>query len=298
MFNESIPKEYSKRINAVVNFILENPKDELSLATLAKIANYSPFHFQKLFKQITGETPKQLIIRIRLENAAHYLLNHKNKSVTEIALDSGFASPATFARAFKNYFGIPADELRNLFPKEHIMLRQSVSLNKKRDVDFFAKEYNAQYWKKNLKIEVKKITPHRIIFMNAPLSNKKKIQEGFKKIIRIAEAHDLLTSDSKFIGILNPHAGLYQSAITIQSHQSPPKETGTIVIEGGKYATCKIKGDTHLTIHTFHALYELWLPENPYRVRQSYVFEILSQNPLMKPYNTIEREIYIPLEPA
>lgn len=42
-----ISTEHKKKINAVINFIQQNPQEELSLAQLAGIANYSPFHFQK-----------------------------------------------------------------------------------------------------------------------------------------------------------------------------------------------------------------------------------------------------------
>ena len=298
MFNKNIPKEYSKRINAVVNFILKNPKEELSLNKLSGIANYSPFHFQKIFKQVTGESPKQFIIRVRLENSAHFLITHRHKSITEIALDSGFASPSTFARAFKNYFGISADELRNFSPKEHITLRQSISSKKNTDIQFFANKYDTKYWEKNLKVETNKITSIRAIFVNTPLSDTNKIQDGYKKLIQSADAHELLTSDTKFIGIINPHAGLYQAGVTFQSHQLPPKDMNTTEIDGGKFAICKIKGDTTQTFHTFHAFYELWLPKSPYRIKQPYAFEILSQNPLTKPYYNIPREIYIPIEPA
>jgi AraC family transcriptional regulator len=298
MLNKEVQKEYSKRINAVVNFILKNPTGELSLSKLAGIANYSPFHFQKIFKQVTGETPKQFIIRMRLENSAHFLITHRQKSITEIALDSGLASPTTFSRAFKNYFGISADELRNLSLKEHIAFRQSLNLKKNTDFHFLTEEHDPKYWTKNLKVTVNKITSIRAVFVNTPMLDKNKFQEGFRKIIQQADAHDLLTSETKFIGIINPHIRLYQAAVTLQSYQSPSKNMSTTEIEGGKFAVFKLTGDIRQTFQAFHAFYELWLPQSPYRIKQSYAFEILSKNPLTKPYSNIEREIYIPIEPA
>ncbi len=61
-----------------MNFIFKNLKEELSLEKLASTANYSAFHFQKIFKQVIGESPKQYIIRLRLENAAHSLFKAGN----------------------------------------------------------------------------------------------------------------------------------------------------------------------------------------------------------------------------
>jgi AraC family transcriptional regulator len=65
LFAKNIPKDYRKAVNTVSNFILNNLNAKLSLEELAKVANYSPFHFQKIFKQVTGESPKQFITRSR-----------------------------------------------------------------------------------------------------------------------------------------------------------------------------------------------------------------------------------------
>ena len=301
MSNQEISKEYNKRINTVVNYILKNLKDELSMHKLAKLANYAPHHFRRIFIQVVGESPKQYIIRMRLENAAHYLAIHPHKSITEIALDSGFASPATFARAFKNYFGVSAEQLKNLSSTEKIELRKEKK-NKTQKIeanaDFMSHQYDSAFWSSNLKISVKKTTFFRAIFINTPLSDTKLMQDGFKKIIQLADTHDLLTTDTKFIGIINPHQGLYRTALTISEHHKTPKDIATTDIEAGKFASYKIKGDTLQTFHSLHAFYELWLPNSGYRIADPNGFEILSQNPATTPYHKIEREIYIAIEPT
>jgi AraC family transcriptional regulator len=76
------------------------------------VAAFSPFHFHRVFRAITGETLFGFIHRLRIEKAAGALLNHPDQSVLEIALDHGFASAATFARAFKLRFGMSATEWR------------------------------------------------------------------------------------------------------------------------------------------------------------------------------------------
>jgi AraC family transcriptional regulator len=296
MFYKNIPKEYSERINAVVNFILKNSNDELTLSKLAGIANYSPFHFQKIFTQVTGESPKRFVIRFRLENSAHYLIAHRHKTVSEIALDSGFASVSTFSRAFKNYFGISAAGLRDLPHRNYNALRQSINAN--RNTNFFVNKHDAQNRRKNLKITVNKIPSFQVAFMNAPFSNTIKIQDNYKKIIQLGDAHGIYASNTKFIGVINPHAWLYQTAISFSSHQLPFKDMSTMEIEGGKFAVCKIKGDTQEIFHAFDAFYENWLPKSAYRIKGHFAFEILLQNPLRKSYTKIERELYIPIELA
>lgn len=291
----NLQDEYIHRINTVVNFILTHLSEDLRSEKLAAVANYSPFHFQKVFKQVRGETPKQYIIRMRLEISAHFIVNQDYKTVREIALISGFASPSTFARAFKTYFGICADQLRKLTPKDKIKFAKSIG-SKKTNVHLFSQGYSTDYWHRNLKVRVSKVQTIHAVFVNLPLSQPGKIESGFRKVGQLAGAFDLVNEGSKFVGVINPHADLYQAGITIQTNQLLPKSIVITELEGGKFAIIKIKGHSPVTFHCLHAFHQLWLPKNNYRIKYSYVYEILTQNPLEEAYHRMEREIFIPIE--
>jgi len=60
-------EDYIKRINNVLLFIDQNLDQELNLEYIAKIGNYSPFHFHRIFKAITNETINEYITRKRIE---------------------------------------------------------------------------------------------------------------------------------------------------------------------------------------------------------------------------------------
>ena len=85
-------KEYSERVNRVIDYINEHLSDSLSLKGLAEIASFSPYHFHRIFHSLTGETLYNFIIRLRLEKAAHRLRYSINRSVTDIAYECGFSS--------------------------------------------------------------------------------------------------------------------------------------------------------------------------------------------------------------
>jgi AraC family transcriptional regulator len=106
-------EEYVARINRVIDYIESHIDDELRLETLARVACFSSYHFHRIFSAMMGEPLGQFIQRIRLERAANQLLGNPKKSITEIALDSGFSGSATFARAFKETFGMSASEWRD-----------------------------------------------------------------------------------------------------------------------------------------------------------------------------------------
>jgi AraC family transcriptional regulator len=77
---------------------------DVSLDALSVRAGWSPFHLHRDFRRIVGETPKQYTLRLRLEGAAARLLA-SDESVTDVALEAGFASHEVFTRAFRRHFG-------------------------------------------------------------------------------------------------------------------------------------------------------------------------------------------------
>ena len=85
---------------------LEGALDEsLRLPELARISSLSPFHLHRHFRQTFGETPQAYRTRRRLERAA-IALRSCDQSVTDVALDAGFASPGSFSSLFKRRFGV------------------------------------------------------------------------------------------------------------------------------------------------------------------------------------------------
>jgi AraC family transcriptional regulator len=104
---------YRARINRVLDYIDEHLDEELRLQDLARVAAFSPFHFHRIFATMMGETVSQCIARLRLQRAASNLLQYPHVSITEIALDCGFAGSASFARAFKAAYGMSASDWRS-----------------------------------------------------------------------------------------------------------------------------------------------------------------------------------------
>lgn len=97
--------EYVARIHRVVEYIDRHLDEQLELDTLAKVANFSPFHFHRLFTAWMGETLGDYVRRRRLEVAALRLVSQPRLPVTQVALSVGFGSTEAFARAFKTRFG-------------------------------------------------------------------------------------------------------------------------------------------------------------------------------------------------
>jgi transcriptional regulator GlxA family with amidase domain len=93
------------RVTAAVRRIERDPDDALSLRSLAREARLSPYHFLRTFERLTGVTPHQYVLRVRLRRAATALATEPAK-VLDVALDSGFGDLSNFNRAFRAEFGV------------------------------------------------------------------------------------------------------------------------------------------------------------------------------------------------
>ena len=105
--------QYWSRINLAVDYIEGNLDRDFTLEEIASVAGFSKYHFHRIFHIFIGETLFQFIQRLRLEKGATMLLNDPTKPVIDIALECGFASSASFAKSFKQYFGCTATNWRD-----------------------------------------------------------------------------------------------------------------------------------------------------------------------------------------
>ncbi|MBC7803307.1 MAG: helix-turn-helix transcriptional regulator [Candidatus Parcubacteria bacterium] len=79
--------------------------EKVDLEASAKQAGLSHFHFLRMFSRVLGVTPHQYLVRSRLRRAAR-LLADEDRSITDIALDVGFADLSNFVRTFHRVAGV------------------------------------------------------------------------------------------------------------------------------------------------------------------------------------------------
>ena len=95
----------ASRIARVLQQLEAASAEPAALADLARAAGLSRYHFLRTFKCVTGITPHQWLLRMRLRHAAERLATSR-EPVTEIALDIGFDDLSNFIRSFRSEFGI------------------------------------------------------------------------------------------------------------------------------------------------------------------------------------------------
>lgn len=97
----------------ICSYIQEHCTEDLRTEDLARRANLSRYHFSRLFKQFTGMSCTQYIHQQRIRLAERMLID-PNISITEVALNSGFGSLATFNRVFRAHKKCAPSEYKRL----------------------------------------------------------------------------------------------------------------------------------------------------------------------------------------
>jgi AraC family transcriptional regulator len=94
----------TEHLSRITEHIATNLADTLTIERLAAVANMSPFHFARRFKQATGITPHQFVTRERILRARELLVSTR-QSIREIAVSLGFASQSHFTDVYRSITG-------------------------------------------------------------------------------------------------------------------------------------------------------------------------------------------------
>lgn len=101
---ESYNKSYA--VNRIISYLNENYNKKISLEQIAHNMYLSPVYISKIFKEETGESPINYLIKIRLEKARDILLKSTESSIKSIANEVGYEDAYHFSKLFKKYYGI------------------------------------------------------------------------------------------------------------------------------------------------------------------------------------------------
>ncbi len=107
---ESYNKSYA--VKKIINYLNENYEHKISLDQIAHNMYLSPVYISKIFKEETGESPINYLIKIRLEKARDILEHSEDGSIKNIATEVGYDDVYHFSKLFKKYYGISPQNYR------------------------------------------------------------------------------------------------------------------------------------------------------------------------------------------
>jgi AraC family transcriptional regulator len=103
--------ELYRRLHHARDFLESCFAEPLTVASVARVACMSPYHFQRMFKEAWGVTPMAYLQARRLA-VARRLLAETSAEVTQVALAVGFESPGSFSALFRRRAGVTPTEYR------------------------------------------------------------------------------------------------------------------------------------------------------------------------------------------
>lgn len=288
--------EYISRINKAFDYIEANIQNQFSLQELASVANFSKFHFHRIFYSIVGETPFQFITRIRIEKAATLLKSAKKDSISDIAFKCGFTDISIFSRNFKAIFGISASEYRKHKIKDSNLSQTDSNLKQSKDAlsMYFCSRSKTIKWRTNMELnksvgiqEFPKMTVAYIRHMGPYKGNSGLFEsiwnrlfawagprgliggENFKSLVLYHDDPDVTEDDKLRISI----------CITVPPDTKVDGEVGKMEVDGGSYAVGRFELDDTQFTEAWSWFYGQWLPASGYQCDDKPCFELYPEEP-------------------
>jgi AraC family L-rhamnose operon regulatory protein RhaS len=109
-FEPRVP-EAERRVRAFVQTLAANLAEPWTLESMSKASHLGRTQFAQILKRQTGDTPITYLNRLRVR-AAQKLIRESRKTITEIALETGFNSSQYFATVFKEFTDMDAPTFR------------------------------------------------------------------------------------------------------------------------------------------------------------------------------------------
>ena len=291
-----LQEEYRSRINRVLDYVENNLALQFTLDELASVAGFSRFHFTRIFQAMTGETPFQFILRIRLEKAASLISINRKEYISDIAGKCGFFDLSVFSRNFRSYFKMSAsDYKRAAINKSNISKPESNSqLTQGSASLYFCQDSKQIKWKTDMKlnksIEVKdlpKMTVAYVRHIGPYKGNDKLFEKLWNKLFAWAGPRGLLGGpDFKSLVIYHDDPNItgeeklrMSVCITVKPDTKVDGEIGKMEMEAAKYAIARFELDATEFQQAWDWVYGQWLPTSGYQPDDKPCFEMYPEEP-------------------
>ncbi|MFF2890469.1 GyrI-like domain-containing protein [Paenibacillus sp. NPDC057967] len=274
MRNLLIEKEHHAHIHRVADYIETHLTADLSLEELSKLSAFSPYHFHRIFKAVMNENLHRFITRLRVEKASKLLTFHPERTISDIAMESGLQSSAHFSRTFRTYTGLSPTEYRRRYHLQAITSRfwsQSVPEGEHEErLQLLERKYS------QLRIRIEHFPDRQAVCVryqgtvNTGKYNED-VAKAYEKAGQWLMARDLHRRDTMYIGLVHNDPYVtpasrhrFSACVTTDAVCGVGEEVEPIVIPGGKYAVIRLEERDDVTRDLIYLAHTQWLPVSPY----------------------------------
>ncbi|WP_419777035.1 AraC family transcriptional regulator [Malaciobacter marinus] len=269
---------YNYNIEKALSKIEKSLDENLYIEQLANISGYSPFHFQRLFKEYTGENIGSYIKRLRIEKGA-FMLKYQYERISTVAIRTGFNSNTSFTRAFKRYYNISPLEFKGFYK------------------DKFLCDDTPTY-------KIVEVEPFDVFFIRVfgnyktsePLAWKI-LSNNYTSLINndphyVSICYDEPTISKKYSKLRYEACLLYEE----EKHQKFKNRLLRKTVEGGRYAKFEFEGNLNELDSFFYCIYETFYHLNDFQISLKPTFQVHHNNFNNLLYGRTKTDLFIPLD--
>ena len=276
-----------------LDVIEKNLKSNMSVYTVSKELGFSIYYFSRIFKGITGLTPKNYMLGRKITESVNDILNTE-KMIIEIAYDYGFGTPESFSRAFQKIMGINPSEIRKSGKADRCRLVQPVTRERIERIKI----------KPENEPELVELGPIRLIGIPFyyELWEKDDLSNPWQNLIdNISAIPDKIIPEKYYqVQYWFPEQDqgsiFFFIALEVNSFKEIPMQFTAKTLPRIQYLKFQHKGLSNTVGYTYRYIYEEWLPESNYKLPYLFNFEYYGDR-YKGPYNEDSiSEIYIPVD--
>ena len=276
---------YNEKLNLIVEYIRNNLDSKIDIKTLAEISNFSLFHFHRISRALLGEPIGAYISRTRVETAAK-MVRYTTLSIEDIAYSVGFETPSSLSKMFKIHFGITPTAYR-------------------KDKFYTLKKTNTMETILNIKKPKIVIVEDKqcLYFRMQGAYNTLDYGSAWKKLWGEVKVQKLFTKGIEHIGlpyddpkVTDEDKIRYDACLVIHKAAKPSGDIGVKTLKGGKFATFLYQGSYNNFPEVYNYMFNAWLMENDYELRDAPVREKYISNPERVEEDKLKTEFYLPIK--
>lgn len=295
--------EHQTRINEALYRVHADLSGSLDIASLARSACYSPYHFQRIFRQVTGESVHDYIRRCRLEWAANLLIYNPNMAIVDIAGECGFHSNASFNHAFKSCFNCSPTHWRGGgYENRSRLLKAAWSES--------AANPHRRYYRDTLEgaaqsdarqVSIKRLAAQPVAYIRH-IGYDQRISEVWARLLDWGSAHGLDVEAQQMIALHHSNPDLipfdqcrYVACLTLPDKLYPGDGVGVMEIPGGLHACCQAEGRFGDLLYLMRDMYMHWLPASDYQARSIPPLALYRENHFINQSGRFDLEFRVPV---
>lgn len=275
-------EDYARRLQRVTAHIAANLDAPLTLTELAAVANFSEFHFHRIYRELMGETVADSVRRLRLHRAAAELVND-DTPLARVAARAGYGSTAAFSRAFAAEYGAaPGAYRRSRLPRRSIdpIPEPEAPMND---------------------VQLRDVPPLRLAGIRH-IGPYLEIGGTFERLTAWAAPRRLIDEGTRFFALYYddpesvPDAALRSDAcMTLRAGAAVDGDVRLIEQPALRCAVLRHKGPYAELEHAYRWLYRVWLPQSGHEPADAPPFEEYVNDPRTAPPTEWLTDIFIPL---